>query len=129
MAVTLGYFADTFEVSETDLDEHGAFNISLISDLPLFIDPFLLFQSDKSEYVDLHDGIVRYLNLLVDKVGTGTVTEDQIKEWFLFKEVYNNWLGFSFLSNKGRGLGKDFAKALIANLQKGLDAGGRGTHL
>jgi hypothetical protein len=35
------YFSDYFEVSEEALDQYGAFNISLASDLPLFIDPFL----------------------------------------------------------------------------------------
>ena len=33
------YFSDYFEVSEEALDQYGAFNISLVSDLPLFIDP------------------------------------------------------------------------------------------
>jgi len=39
------YFSDYFKVSKEALDKYGAFNISLISDLPLFIDPFLLFNS------------------------------------------------------------------------------------
>jgi hypothetical protein len=41
------YSSDYFEVSEEALDQYGAFNISLVSDLPPFIDPFLLFNSDK----------------------------------------------------------------------------------
>ena len=39
------YFTDFFNVDEELLDEYGAFNISLINDMPLFIDPFLLFYS------------------------------------------------------------------------------------
>lgn len=39
-----------FEVDESVLDEYGAVNISIVNDLPLFIDPFLLFNSDKDEY-------------------------------------------------------------------------------
>jgi uncharacterized heparinase superfamily protein len=35
-----------------------------VSDLPLFIDPFLLFNSDKPEYQELHDGIIAYLRFL-----------------------------------------------------------------
>jgi hypothetical protein len=61
------YFSDYFEVSEEALDQYGAFNISLVSDLPLFIDPFLLFNSDKPEYRRLRDSIIDYLRFLRDK--------------------------------------------------------------
>jgi hypothetical protein len=33
-----------------------------VSDPPLFIDPFLLFNSDKPEYRRLHDSIIDYLH-------------------------------------------------------------------
>lgn len=41
------YFSDRFRVSPYVLDRYGAFDISVVSDLPLFIDPFLLFNSQK----------------------------------------------------------------------------------
>ena len=41
------YFSDIFEIDEQILEEYGAFNISLVNDLPLFIDPFLLYASKK----------------------------------------------------------------------------------
>lgn len=34
------YFSDYFNVAPRLLEEYGAFNISLVNDLPLFIDPF-----------------------------------------------------------------------------------------
>ena len=46
--------------------------ISLVSDLPLFIDPFLLFNSDKPEYRRLPDSIIDYLRFLRDKSVGGT---------------------------------------------------------
>lgn len=55
------YFTDFFNVDEELLEEYGAFNISLINDMPLFIDPFLLFYSEKEEYKKLHDDIIEYL--------------------------------------------------------------------
>lgn len=62
------YFSDYFEVSEEAPGSiRGAFNISLVSDLPLFIDPFLLSNSDKPEYRRLHDSIIDYLRFLRDK--------------------------------------------------------------
>ncbi len=61
------YFSDYFGVLPEIIDDYGAFNISLINDLPLFIDPFLLFNSQKVEYRELHDIIVKYIKFLRDK--------------------------------------------------------------
>lgn len=48
------YFADAFKVKTSALDRHGAFNISLVADLPLFVDPFLIFNSRRPRYRKLH---------------------------------------------------------------------------
>jgi len=55
------FFSDHFKVKEKDLEQYGAFNISLVADLPLFIDPFLLFNSKKKKYKQLHEDIIKYL--------------------------------------------------------------------
>ncbi len=52
------YFSDSFGIAPELLQEYGAFNVSLINDLPLFIDPFLLFTSEKEEYRKLHEQII-----------------------------------------------------------------------
>jgi hypothetical protein len=39
------FFNEYFDVAANQVDDYGAFNVSLINDLPLFIDPFLLFNS------------------------------------------------------------------------------------
>ncbi len=62
------YFSDIFGVKPKTIEKYGAFNISLINDLPLFIDPFLLFNSDKKEYQKLHRDILKY-----EKWGTTTI--------------------------------------------------------
>ena len=110
------YFTDFFGVSEQVLEEYGAFNVSLLVDLPLFVDPFLLFNSDKPEYRDLHQGILRYLRFLRDHSAAGEVSRGLMQAWYCFKEVRQNWLGFSADSNSGHGLGLDFAYALKAGL-------------
>ena len=61
------YFSNFFRVSPATIEKYGAFNISLVADLPLFIDPFLLFNSKKPEYQALHDRIIDYLRFLRDK--------------------------------------------------------------
>jgi hypothetical protein len=111
------YFSDIFEVSSRVLDKYGAFNISPVTDLPLFIDPFLLFNSKKKEYRQLHDDIIRYLRFLKDKSIAGMVSPALLKSWYHFSEVKENWLGFCVSGNTGRGLGNDFAKALNENLR------------
>lgn len=110
------YFCDVFEVDPNDLEAHGAFNISVLNDLPLFIDPFLLFNSKKPEYRALHDEMIRYLRFLRDRAAAGALDDGLIEAWFTFHEVKQNWLGFSKNGNTGSGLGTDFARALYANL-------------
>lgn len=110
------YFTDFFEVPPEVLEGYGAFNISLINDLPLFIDPFLLFNSEEEEYQRLHEQMINYLRFLRDKSVTGGIDEGLLKSWFTFSEVKQNWLGFSESGNAGSGLGPDFARALNRNL-------------
>jgi hypothetical protein len=128
------YFCDVFEVDPRDLEAHGAFNISVLNDLPLFIDPFLLFNSRKPEYRALHEEMIRYLRFLRDKAAAGALDDGLIEAWFTFHEVKQNWLGFSKNGNTGSGLGTEFARALYANLNTvfrsfGEETVTKGSHL
>jgi hypothetical protein len=67
------YFTDFFQVPPEVLEEYGAFNVSLINDLPLFIDPFLLFNNEKEEYQRLHEQMIDYLRFLRDKSVGGNI--------------------------------------------------------
>ncbi|TWT63606.1 hypothetical protein Pan54_43600 [Rubinisphaera italica] len=55
------YFSEVFEIPEKTLSKENVFDISLVSDLPLFIDPFLIFNSKKTVHKQLHRHIVAYL--------------------------------------------------------------------
>jgi len=110
------YFSDHFKVKEDILEKYGAFNVSLLFDLPLFIDPFLLFNSSKIKYIELHNDIIDYLRFLRDKSLSGSLPEGLIDAWFRFPEVKQNWFGYSKTSNEGRGLGRGFANSLNNNL-------------
>lgn len=109
------YFSDYFGISEDILESYGALNISLINDLPLFIDPFLLFNSEKKEYQQLHKDIISYVVFLRNKSLGADVNKGLLNAWYHFPEVKQNWLGFSLNGNSGRGLGNDFANALNKN--------------
>ena len=129
-----GFFSDTFGISTDALDDYGAVDVSLIADLPLFVDPFLLFNSEKPEYQALHNKIVEYLIFLKRKSEAEGISDGLLKEWYCFSEIRQNWLGYCELGNKGSGLGIDFARALHKNLRIILSDFGsekvtRGTHL
>lgn len=65
------YFSQRFAVAPGVLEKYGAFDISVVSDLPLFVDPFLLFNSRKKAYQKLHRDIIQYLTFLRDKAQPG----------------------------------------------------------
>src|SRR3989338_8195736 len=128
------YFSDHFKAKEADLEKYGAFNISLVADLPLFIDPFLLFNSKKKKYKQLHYDIIKHLVFLKEKSTSQTIDTGALKAWYVFKEVEQNWLGFSVSGNKGSALGLDFGRALNENLHKifsefGQEKVTKGSHL
>lgn len=128
------YFSDYFSVSKPTLDGFGAFNVSLINDLPVFIDPFLLFNSKKPEYQTLHTQIIDYIRFLRDMSDSGPIATGLIRHWFRFPEVKQNWLGYSMVGNGGSGLGQKFASAMNENLATifrdfGSEQITRGSHL
>jgi hypothetical protein len=104
-------FSDYFGISRELIDDYGALNICLEADLPLFIDPFLLFASEKEEYQELHQQIVSHLISLKQLAATGRTSDLKL---FQFPEVPQNWLGVSRWGNNGRGLGPRFANNLIS---------------
>jgi len=128
------YFTDFFDVDEETLENYGALNISLINDLPLFIDPFLLFDSEDVTHKALHEEIITYVKYLRDLSVRGELTKAQFDSLFKFSEIRQNWLGFSQTGNRGSGLGNDFAVALHQSLRSALKDFGsetltRGSHL
>lgn len=108
-------FSDYFNIKQSTLENYGALNICLDCDLPLFIDPMLIFNNNKPEYKKLHRNIIKYFNFLYNKSLSG-LNEKEILTWFNFSEVPNNWLGYSLEGNKGTALGKKYAMFLHENI-------------
>uniref|UniRef100_UPI004048C814 hypothetical protein n=1 Tax=Mariniflexile sp. TaxID=1979402 RepID=UPI004048C814 len=94
------------------MEKFGALNICLSSDLPMFIDPFLLFASKKPEYKLLHKKVVEHLLILKEYATINNGTDVNIN-LFKFPEIKQNWLGLSKYGNGGKGLGKKFAVGAI----------------
>jgi hypothetical protein len=111
------YFSDIFNVKPSVIEKYGAFNISLVNDLPLFVDPFLIFNSKKKDYQALHQEILKYVAFLRDRSLEESINEGLLKSWYCFPEIKQTWLGYSLIGNSGRGPGIEFAKALNDNLK------------
>lgn len=128
------YFSQHFDVDPNLVEEYGALDISVVSDLPLFLDPFLLFNSETPPYQQLHEEILRYLMFLRDLAAEIDLDEALIDSLYRFKEVKQNWFGFTLFGNDGAGLGREFAVALHGALGEifadfGNETITRGTHL
>lgn len=91
------YFSNHFDVDPALLKEYGALDISVVSDLPLFVDPFLLFNSENETYQELHEEILRYLRFLRDEAGGSGLDPALINDLYCFEEVKQNWFGFTLL--------------------------------
>lgn len=109
------FFSEYFEVESTLLHQYGAIDISLICDMPLFVDPMLIFNSDRTEYKQVHENIIKYLHFLATKANRG-LQKNEIRAWFKFSEVKNNWLGYSLVGNGGLALGDEYAQFLYDNI-------------
>lgn len=113
------YFSDFFNVDHDIVEKEGFFDISLINDLPLFIDPFLIFCSEKEEYQELHNLIIRYMVYLRDySLKYPYPTKPMLKALYRFPEVKQNYLGFCKGGNSGSALGNEFAIALHSGLKE-----------
>lgn len=131
------YFSSYFYVDEEIINEYGAYDINLVMDTPLFIDPFLLFNSDSKEYQKLHEEIIKYLVFLKDQarnVLVGKQLERHLQSYYVFPEVKECWLGYSKNGNEGAGLNLDFARTLYDGLNKiitnvGAETITKSTHL
>lgn len=75
----------------------------------MFIDPFLLFASEKSEYKKLYKKVVNHLLILKD-YATVNGGKDVDINLFRFPEIKQNWLGLAEYGNGRKSLGKRFAK-------------------
>ena len=109
------FFSEYYGIATSIIEEYGAVDISFVCDLPLFIDPMLIFNSEKKEYKKLHEKIIKYFHFLYKKAQEG-LSPKELGAWFEFNEVPNNWLGYAMAGNKGAALGKQYAKFLYKNI-------------
>lgn len=116
-------FSEKFKVEKNKIEEYGAIDISLVCDIPLFIDPMLIFNSAKEEYKELHNSIIKYFHFLAKK-SEQKLDKTDIKTWYTFNEVCNNWFGYALDGNKGSALDIEFGTFLYKNIKFALNTNG-----
>lgn len=109
-------FAEYYNIAPQVLNDYGAINPCIAYDLPLFIDPFLIFASEKPEYKILHENIIKYLRFLYNEASNLSTNSGRFKHWFVFSEIKQNWFGYSVGSNDGKSGSQKMGKALKKNL-------------
>lgn len=114
--IKLQFFSDAFNVDPTILNRYGAVDICLYRDLPLFLDPFLLYYSSNPDFKKLHQTIIEYLYFLKKKSKSIIHNNDILRQYFTFREIKQNWLGYTRDGNSGRGLGLGFAREVNRKL-------------
>jgi hypothetical protein len=83
-------------------------------DLPLGIDPFLLFKSRDPEYRELHDIVLSVFNAGIDSVRAGDIA--QAKSILTFPEVSEIGLGYTRTSRRGSGVGTHLTELIVETL-------------
>ena len=112
------YFSDFFEIDTSVIKDYGALDISLLNDLPLFIDPFLIFCNEDPKCREMHDEIIKYLVYLRDHATRKLPSAAELKYLYCFPEVKQTYLGFCQNGNSGSGLGTDFGRSLYYGLKE-----------
>ena len=84
----------------------------LREDIPLYIDPFLLWNSAKPEYRDLHERLIKFFQLLSYQVGSGHV------EWAAqllagCEEQQALGLGYAIGTKKGTSIGPKLIAGIL----------------
>lgn len=110
------FFSEYFWIKSDENDQHHFFNIILDADLPVFIDPFLIFCSDRKDYQLLYDWIINYLRFLTHK-SIWKVSRPEFDEYFLFQEVQETHIGYSLQGNPWKWLWRWFWNMLMSNLR------------
>lgn len=85
-------------------------------DLPVGIDPFLLYKSRSDEFRRLHEVVLAAFNLAIDELRAGR--PDRVKELLQFPEVAEIGFGYSKATKRGAGVGSFLSELLLEALRE-----------
>ena len=109
------HISQAFNLQTAD-ENFDFFDANLSFDSRLYIDPFLLRKSNNQKERELFDhfgDLFRFAYDLALKVSAEDKDYDKLREFLKFEEPKEINLGYTELSNRGRGKGQDFANLLF----------------
>jgi len=97
-------------------------------DTPLFVDPFLLFDAEKDEFLGAHEELVRYFQIIFERAAESGGDRNS-QSWkkavslSTFPEVPYLCIGYSAADTRGLGSGPKTAARIVQGLWKAIAAG------
>jgi hypothetical protein len=120
-------FSEYFEVDPVDLDDYGAYDVSLDRDDRLLIDPKLLDDSAVPEmegaYSDIHDRFTLIMRLLVRSRSENDAIWRAALSRFRFPEFRAAGLGYARFSTSGRGWRSEETARTLRTAKEIIEAG------
>lgn len=119
-------FSDQFKVTKTDKDDW--FDPLLDFDTKLFIDPFLIFQTDHPIFKDSHKKVVSFFNEIFKLIAQSHGDKNSVHykkavQALVFPEVYELCLGYASQDTRGAGSAQSFAKGIAEAIQDSIARG------
>lgn len=118
----------TEQFKATRKADDGWFDPILDHDTKLFIDPFLVFKSKESRFVNAHNKIVDFFNYVFELIAQSGGNEKSTHyrkalDILLFPEVGEICLGYASSSTKGAGSGFGFSSIIASAIWASIKAG------
>lgn len=119
-------FSEHFDINVEKDDDW--FDLLLNVDAKLFIDPFLIYSAEDSEFVGSHDEVISFFNEVFELIARSQGREESVL-WkkalglLLFPEAEEFKLGYAGEGKPGAGSGRGFAKVIAEALYEAISAG------
>ena len=119
-------FSEEFNVDQPD--QYDWFDPILNIDTEVFIDPFLIYDNEKGNFVGSHDEVVKFFESVFTLLATSngdkmSMPWKRAHRLLLFPEVEELCLGYAGASTSGSGSGKGAANNLSAGLWEAISQG------
>lgn len=119
-------FSEVFAITQNSEDDW--FDPILSIDTQLFIDPFLLYNSEKGFFKGSHDQVVQFFNdayMLIARAGGNKqyISYRKALNMLIFPEAQELCLGYTSSGTRGFGSGEGFAKIIAEAIWEAIQAG------
>jgi hypothetical protein len=119
-------FSETFNIRLSGRDDW--FDPILDTDTPLFVDPFLIFKEEASDWAGAHAQLIGHFNTCFQLIAQGnrnraSVPYKKALRLLTFPEPRELCLGYTQSGTGGAGGGQGFAKLIATAMEEAIDRG------